>query len=198
MAKKFMISPSILIIIRKIVENNFKKQKEIIKKYFKLMENDLVLDLGCGPGEFSPLFEKKNYIGIDVNKKDIVYASKKYDKKFLVADAKKLPFADSYFNKILVMGVFHHLSEVDCLFVMSEINRVLKDRGEVLVMEDTKSNSILTKFIHYLDQGNFIRHQQEWEKLFNAKFKIIKSFTFKNGLCFYSAFLLKKKEFNYD
>ena len=188
-----MIPTSILIVIRRIIENNFKKQKEIIKKYFNLTENNLVLDLGCGSGEFSTLFEKENYIGIDINKKDIAYASKKYDKKFLTADAKKLPFLENYFTKILVMGVFHHLSEADCLQVMSEINRVLKPEGEILIMEDTKSNSILTKFIHYLDQGDFIRPQDEWEKLFNRQFEIIKNFSFKNGLCFYSAFLLKKK-----
>lgn len=51
-----MLPPSLLILVRKILENNFKKHKEIIKKYLTVDDNGLILDLGCGSGEFSVFF----------------------------------------------------------------------------------------------------------------------------------------------
>lgn len=59
------------------------------------------------------------------------------------------------------MGVFHHLSNEDCQQVFSELKRVVKPEGLLLIMEDTKSKSPLTEFIHYLDQGDYIRAEKE-------------------------------------
>lgn len=189
-----MIRPSILIIIRKILEVNFRKQKETIAQYFPTAEHEYVLDLGCGTGEFSEFFGNKSYTGIDIDPANIKYAQKKYrNKKFLAADAKNLPFSQDYFDKILVVGVFHHLSGTDTDQVMTEVKRVLKPSGKILIMEDTKTKSVLTRLIHRLDQGSYIRSEKEWQELFSKNLVTEKFFTFKNGLLYYSTFLLSKK-----
>ena len=183
--------PEISIFLRKIVEVNFKEQKSIIKNYFLCSKSDKVLDLGCGTGEFSPFFVAHNYVGVDVDPKNIQYALKHYGKNFLAADGKQLPFADNFFSKILVVGVFHYLSDNDSGLVVKEIKRVLQPGGEILIMEDTKSNDLLSKMMPRLDHGDYIRSEEEWKLFFGGHFQVKKNWTFKNGLCFYSAFILQ-------
>lgn len=189
--RKTLARPEISIVIRKILEHNFKNQKAIIKKYFSADQADNILDVGCGTGEFSVFFPEQNYTGIDLDPENIRYAKAHYRGNFLAADATRLPFTDGSFSKVLVVGVFHHLNEQDAGAALAEIRRVLKPTGNFLVMEDTVSNKYLTKLLHRVDQGKFIRTNQEWRQLFSRNWLIEKDFTFNNGVCYYSTFLLK-------
>ncbi len=183
--------PAITIILRKIAEVNFKAQKAIIKKYFLASKNESVIDIGCGTGEFSRFFSNEQYIGIDVDEKNIQYAKKHYLKSFIVADAKQLPFGDHVFDKVLIVGVLHHLGGEECEQVVREIKRVLKNGGKALIMEDTKSDSWIIQSMQSIDQGSYIRTFDAWRQLFQGHFDIEKEYTFKNGICFYSLFLLR-------
>lgn len=183
--------PALAVALRKMADFNFRTQKRIIKKYFRARAGEKVLDLGCGTGEFSPYFSAEQYIGIDIDESNVKYAQQRHARKFTVADGMNLPFADRAFNKVLIVGVFHHLSGEDCEKVIAEIKRVLTPGGEILVMEDTASSLPWTKIMHALDQGAYIRSSAEWQRLWQRHFNITKAFTFKNGVCFYSAFLLR-------
>lgn len=190
-------SPRASIVLRKLVELNFRKQKQVIKNFLASGRKGTVLDLGCGTGEFSPLFSAEDYTGLDIDAKFIAYATHKYHpKKFVVGDGTNLPFGDQSFDKILIAGVLHHLDANDCRRVLSETKRILKTGGQVLIMEDTKSDSYLTKIMHAADQGHYIRTFVQWREFFQADFDLRKSFTFSNGLCFYSAFFLNKRHEN--
>ncbi len=192
MLKKFLTVPWVSIFLRRIVENNFKKEKELIKKYFSII-NDQILDLGCGTGEFSVFFPPEKYIGIDIDLENIKYASSHYKGNFLVADAKNMLFPDNSFSNVLVIGVFHHLSDQDCQLVLAEIKRVLKPQGRLLIMEDTIDKNMLSKIINYFDQGKYIRKKEEWKRIFSELWHIEKESDFRAGICFYSAYLLKNK-----
>lgn len=185
--------PEISIFLRKIVEINFRNQKKIIRQYFESGPDERVLDLGCGTGEFSPYFSKSRYVGIDIDPKNIVYAKKHYKGDFRVADGRRLPFPNGSFEKVMVVGVFHHLSTEDCQLVFKEVKRVLKKNGKILIMEDTKSDRFIVKFMQLVDQGAYIRDLFEWKSLFSDNFTIVKSGVFNNGACFYSYFFMKLK-----
>ncbi len=152
------------------MEVNFRKQKKIIKDYFIMSAGDKVLDFGCGAGDFSVCFPKNAYIGVDISGKNIEYASKKYDRKFMVADGRALPFSDGYFTKVLVVGVLHHLTLDDCNSVLAEIKRVLAPGAELLIMEDTKTDFLPIKIIQHFDRGDFIRSTAEWREMLTKKF----------------------------
>lgn len=184
---------SIWVILRKILEVNFRKQKKIIKDDFIVSAGDKVLDFGCGAGDFSVCFPKNAYIGVDISGRNIEYASKKYDKKFIVADGKTLPFSDGYFTKVLIVGVLHHLTSDDCNRALTEVRRVLVPKGELLIMEDTKTDFLPIKILQHFDQGDFIRTTEEWREMFVKKFLLKKERIFRNGLVFYSAFLLENR-----
>lgn len=181
--------PAISIFLRKIVEVNFRAQKRLIRQYFQSNSNERVLDFGCGTGEFSPLFLESQYTGIDVDPKNIAYAKKHHKGKFLIADGRRLPFANESFDKVLVVGVFHHLSTEDCRLAFKEIKRVLKRSGQLLIMEDTHSKRFLVRLLQSVDQGAYIRDLSEWSSLLSENFVIQESGVFNNGACFYSYFL---------
>lgn len=197
-AKKFIAllasSTTVWIILRKILEVNFRGQKKIIKEQFPISGDDRVLDFGCGTGDFSVCFPKDSYTGVDINVKNIDHASRRYDKKFFVADGRALPFSNGYFTKVFIIGVLHHLDFNDCRRVLAEIERVLAPNGDLLIMEDTKTDFLPIKIIQHFDQGDFIRTTEEWRDMLAKKFRLKKEWVFKNGLCFYSAFLLNHKQ----
>ena len=107
--------------------------KVLIKKLSKGKEK--VLDFGCGNGRFSEIFEKDQYIGVDISFKLIEMAQKKYpEKNFLVIDGLKLPFKDNSFDLVIAIAVFHHLpSKKLRIKVLKEIKRVLKNDGKLLL-----------------------------------------------------------------
>ncbi|MDO8594545.1 MAG: class I SAM-dependent methyltransferase [bacterium] len=182
---------SVAIVLRKIVELNFRRQKKAIREFLPLGSKDRVLDLGSGTGEFAPLFPVAQYEGIDIDPSNIAYAKRHYPHHFQVADALRLPFGEKSFTAILIVGVLHHLSIEECGRVLAEMKRVLAREGRVLIMEDTKSPRWITRLMHHLDQGAYIRTEEEWQKLFTSHFNVEKHWTFNNGVCFYSAFVLR-------
>ena len=187
--------PQIFHFLRKIIENNFQAQQRVISQYFSLKSSEKILDIGCGTGEFSVFFSPDNYTGIDIKERYLDFARKNYPGKFLVADATNLPFADNSFSKVLIIGVLHHLSNVECLQVLKEAKRVLSRHGKILIMEDiqTSQDNYLTKLVHYFDKGKQIRTKATYDQLLKDYFKIIKNFRIKSGLCPYQVFLLENK-----
>jgi len=169
----------------------FRKQKAAIREILlPIKEGEKILDLGCGTGEFAPLFPVDAYDGIDLDPANIAYAKRHYPNRFSVGDATRLAFPDNAFDKVLVAGVFHHLTDEDCKKSLAEMHRVLKPGGTALVMEDTRSKRIITSIMHRLDQGAFIRTGQEWDSIFSSLFGVKKRWTFDSGVCFYTGFVL--------
>jgi ubiquinone/menaquinone biosynthesis C-methylase UbiE len=192
--EKLSQNPRIFILLRRILENNFKSQKKVIKEQFIIAGNDQVLDLGCGTGEFSTFIPPQQYTGLDIDKKYIDFATKNYKRKFLVGDARKLPFADKTFSKIMVIGVFHHMSDELSSAVLSEVKRVLKDDGEFLFMEDLESpdDTFFTKRLHKLDKGEHIRSTEQYIELVEPFFSIKSADKIRSGLLPYQVLILKK------
>lgn len=95
-----------------------------------------VLDLGCGNGRLSELFDDSvKYFGIDNSENLIALAQKKYPgKKFEKFDGLKLPFADNFFNKVYCVAVFHHIpgKKMRRQF-LKEIKRVLRQDGKLIL-----------------------------------------------------------------
>ena len=102
-----------------------------------LTSRDRVLDLGCGNGRFQEFLKDKgvDYIGVDPSEKLIEIAKKKYPRqKFLSADALRLPFSDSYFDKVYSIAVLHHIpSDESRGQFLKETKRILKPGGLLIL-----------------------------------------------------------------
>lgn len=118
-----------------------------------------ILDVGCGRGDMVIFYAKKGIdaYGIDYAKEGITIAQEAKEKQrkeiqkhihFSVMDAKKLKFPDNYFDIIISIDVFEHLYKEELELALSEIRRVLKDDGTLLV--NTEPNTFYLDFWHHV------------------------------------------------
>ena len=188
-------NPRLFSFLRKVIELGFIKEKTIITQSLKTGKDQKILDIGCGTGEFSGLFNKENYTGIDINKEYINFAKTKNKKNFLVMDATDLKFADNTFDAILIMAVLHHLELTGMERVLSEAKRVLKPNGKILILEDAKlegQDGMLTKLVQKFDKGAFIREPGEYQRIALRYFQFLRDWSFRSGACTYYGMLLEK------
>lgn len=149
-------------------------------KYLSIEKGMRVLDIGCGRGElvFYCASKGAKAIGIDYSKDSIILANlakKKQPGKvkdnsgFKVMDAKDLKFNDSSFDLVIFTGVYEHLYPEEVKVVFSEIKRILKNSG--LLMLDTAPNRIFNDYTYRFycyPVGTFITFV--WNKLLGKNY----------------------------
>ncbi len=183
-AKEFIIN---------LLTFNYKAVKTIINRELKVSRNHSLLDIGCGTGIHSLFFPTKKYVGIDIDEKLIAYAKKHYDTEFRIMDATKLAFPKHRFDKIIIVGVIHHLSDKDSFSVCKGMKNVLKKNSEILVIEAIPpilQFNFLGAFLRSRDEGKYIRKLNEYKKIFSKYFSVKKAYEVKGGLFDYGVFLL--------
>jgi len=145
-----------------------------------------VLDIGCGAGFYTGRILKRNLprlkvYGIDISRKAIKLARRDYPKiEFKSASAYDLPFADNFFDAILINCVLEHLQKPD--YALQEASRVLKPNGilfSITPIEGDRAvffqNQKLTKKIH----GHVQRfNREELISILNRNGFIVKRYYF--------------------
>jgi SAM-dependent methyltransferase len=121
---------------------------------FKQLPGGRVLDVATGRGNFVqalmeglPAFEE--ITGIDNSPRAIAAASEavKHEKvRFIQMDATCLDFPDASFDMVCISNSLHHLP--DPLKVLSEMVRVLKLGGKLVVSEMYRDNQAETQLTH--------------------------------------------------
>jgi 2-polyprenyl-3-methyl-5-hydroxy-6-metoxy-1,4-benzoquinol methylase/uncharacterized protein YbaR (Trm112 family) len=99
-----------------------------------------LLDLGCNWGRWCIAAARKGYaaVGIDPSLGAVLAARRVANQlgisvKYLVADARYLPFTNSRFPTVFSYSVLQHLSKPNALHVLAEVSRVLKPGGVSLI-----------------------------------------------------------------
>jgi len=166
-------------LLRKIIE------LKIIDK------NSMVLDYGCGAGDYSGFISSrtKNFVGVDINVKKAKerFPGIKFVK--ISAQEKKLPFPNETFDTIIAVNVIEHVRDFDNL--LKEFSRVLKIGGKMFIT--TYDKDFVLHFIH-----NDPTHVIEWnildfKRLLKKYFTVKKCFKYGSFFNYYPFnFLLVK------
>lgn len=130
------------------------------RKALKFLDNpfpNLILDVACGTADFSieaTKFGCEKIFGIDIAPNMLKIGENKIQKKKLndkislqLGKAESIPFEDEMFDAaISAFGVrnFENLEKG-----LSEMNRVLKINGKILILEFSKPNSFPFKQIYF-------------------------------------------------
>lgn len=143
-----------------------------------LSKDALVLDAGCGPGNYGILLgEQNNVIGVDISSEATEFAirrARKADSQFLplAADLEKLPFNSNSFDICLCAYTLHHFPNIHN--VVGELVRVTKPEGKVVLLDANGSNPglqlsvILEKLVDHwlvakgLDTPNETHHTHKY------------------------------------
>ena len=139
-----------------------------------LKHNDLrhvrrVLDVGCGPGMNTALFSQADYLGIDINPKYIESARRRFDRKFLVADATTYSAPpDARFDFILVNSFLHHIDLPETRRVLANLATLLTEDGHLHSIEVVMPEKPgLARALARWDRGRFARPSAGRRKIFS-------------------------------
>ena len=96
-----------------------------------------VLDVGCGNGSLINAIRKNGDVeayGVDISPRMIEECRRRYDGiTFEVSSGEKLPFADDYFDAVMLCCALHHMHNPRNFF--AEARRVLKTGGTLIISE---------------------------------------------------------------
>ncbi len=115
-----------------------------------------ILEVGTGKGHFCLNLAQAGYrfksIDLSSQEQEIARLNLKYLKEddqvdFLIADARRLPFEDQYFDIVFAVNVAHHLDEP--LEVAQEILRVVKQGGKMICTDFNDEGFNIIHKMHY-------------------------------------------------
>jgi len=114
-------------------------EKRIKKTLPFLSKEKKILDLGCGDGWLTKYLNSFGYdcVGVD--------PSIKNNHPFYYGTADNIPFPDNHFDYIIMFEVIEHI-QPKCY---SEINRVLKSKGKIILSTILPKSD---KLIHFLSK----------------------------------------------
>ncbi len=164
-------------LFRFVVHGDFKFEKKLIVEEINLDAVAKVLDFGCGIGQYSTIFENKTYHGVDSDELCINYALKKFKGTFVLSKSDSLPFANDFFDLILIINTFHHVSEKDLQKILCELKRVLNKSGKIFILDVERAASqpnIISKTMLKLDRGKFARDFAQIRPAFEKYFRVEK------------------------
>jgi len=193
LVQKVSDHPVLFIFLRGILENDFKAIRATIRRELDLGPGTRTLDLGCGPGAFADLFEKGDYVGVDLNARYIDHARRTRKGAFLVGDAKHVDLPEARFNQVLIFGLLHHLPDEEVGAVLAECRRLLVPGGRVLVIEDIPTVSRLNlvgHLIHGVENGEHIRPVEDYRRLYAGAGRVERELVLQSGICDYYAAVL--------
>lgn len=122
-----------------------KIRNDMLRAFLDPGERDRVVDLGCGSGR--ALLWNRDWrataVGVDIAPFFSSDALREID--LLLADLRRLPFADGTFTKAYSLDVLEHLSPEALRAMLAEANRVLAPGGALFVYTHVRKNAPIAK-----------------------------------------------------
>jgi ubiquinone/menaquinone biosynthesis C-methylase UbiE len=113
-----------------------------------------VLDFGSGVGNSIPYFKKympdSRLTCLDVSPKSLEVAEKRFKEsaEYVLFDGELIPFPDNHFDLVFSACVFHHIPSAEHGKALSEIYRVLRPGGRLVVFEHNPYNPITVRIVN--------------------------------------------------
>ena len=146
---------------------------EPIRRHNDLSAVRRVLDVGCGPGTNTSHFEGVDYLGIDINERYVAYASSRYGREFLAADATEFTAPEGgTFDFILVNSFLHHIPDDAVRRLLAHLGSILSEDGAIHVLElEMPAKPSVAKLLARLDRGDHPRPLGRWRQLLAESFE---------------------------
>ena len=143
-----------------------------------LIRGRVVVDIACGEGYGSALMARyaAKVTGIDISEECIIHASAKYTHEFPnlffeKGDVVKIPLDDKTIDVIVSFETIEHVSAEAQQVFLSEVKRVLKEDGLLIISTPDKENysdrydHVNNFHLHELNRGEFKQLLSEYFKV---------------------------------
>lgn len=129
----------------------YRELLETICDELEIKPGEKILEAGCGTGNLALKIKERGaeVVGLDNCKEALdIYHKKDPKAELVLADlAKKLPFPDSYFNKIASNNTLYAIPKEKQLFTLKELYRILKPRGKIVLTNPIKESKVFKIYI---------------------------------------------------
>lgn len=169
--------------LRFLVAGDQKQTKNFIINNYQKYQCNSVVDLGCGTGDFAPIFSPNQYLGIDFNQKYIIFAQKRYPQyNFVCQDITTIDLRKRCFDSSLILSTMHHLNDQQ---INNLLTRAVNFTRKIIIIVDLNPHpqtSLIKKLVINLDRGKYVRNSQQKSTII-TKFGQIEEFSnFSTGL----------------
>ena len=143
----------------------------------KIAPGMTVLDVGCGTAGILSLLPDVSYLGIDHNPKYIEKARSVFGARgtFEVLDVNDPSFKNlGTFDRVLVLGVLHHLDDAECERLMGALSTCLSPGGRLITFDNTlaEGQHPVARALSKLDRGRYSRNPAGYRKIIESHFAI--------------------------
>lgn len=135
----------------------------------RYIKDKVVLDIPCGLGWGTSLLKCREVYGVDISKEAIEYAVNHYPGNFLVGDMKDIPFSSLFFDVIICLEGYEHVTKEIARCFLKESVRLLKSSGLIIVTTPLLNNGKHSGNPHHLHEYE----REEFLKMVNVNFKTI-------------------------
>lgn len=170
--------PAIYSAIQRALGGHSSRQT-LVRDYIQPVPGCRVLDLGCGPGSMVPYVGDVDYFGLDLNPRHITRAQAQFPHaRFSVGTAADLAaLSDRRFDRIIAIGLLHHLDDADATALLRQAAELLAPRGRMVTVDPllTGDGHPIARFLISRDSGRNVRTGSAYEALAATAFDEIDS-----------------------
>jgi SAM-dependent methyltransferase len=149
----------------------------LVRDHFVAPDGGRVLDLGCGFGDYAPLFaDRCEYLGIDHNESYIETArimNAGSSAQFIVADvADPIVREHGPFDLVMMSGVLHHLASAEVRDLARLVQPLISSTGRFVAMEPVfdPDQRLTARLAIAADRGRFARDEEGYRALLEGAF----------------------------
>jgi SAM-dependent methyltransferase len=149
-----------------------------VKNYIRPKTGDLILDIGCGPGDIVAYLPAVEYVGFDASQEYIKAARTRFgNRATFICDKVSTNSLEqrSYFDIVLAVGILHHLDDAEALQLFNLAQVALKPGGRLITFDGVfvKNQSPCARYIISKDRGQNVRTKEGYLQLASQVFSDI-------------------------
>jgi cyclopropane fatty-acyl-phospholipid synthase-like methyltransferase len=170
--EKILGIPFMYSLLQKFISKDLNKL--LYRPFFRIKENDTVLDIGCGPADLlATLPESVNYFGFDLSKEYILKAQERYKNRRATFNAESVSVVNlpsslqGNCDVVIAVGVLHHLSDMEAKQLFDLAKLALKKGGRLITFDNcyTDNQNPVARYLISKDRGEYIRHEKRYREM---------------------------------
>jgi len=152
---------------------------QFVHQYVTPSLGSRILDIGCGPGTLVAYLPQTKYTGFDISSAYIHSAKSKYGHlgKFYCQNVVDLkPEQVGRFDIVLVVGVIHHLNDLEARTLFESAYALLKSGGKLVTFDGVfvEEQTAIARYIIAQDRGQYVRTKEGYLSIASQVFSDIK------------------------